>query len=256
MHRGRWRSIGDMRTGPDQPRGKTAPATGETTSVESVARELRDLFAEWRRSARTEALVPMVLGILLIPIVYFVLAFLVVTFVRMMTYGSLRTSGLLGSAPLILFAVWLVVGIVIAWRHVQPFEPLRPPPGKPYDRHVDPPLVRFDRGELELSDATSYLQLDSILALLASGPRNVLEGFAALRDLPRAGDEDFPRAAELLLRAASDGGLTERGLRRDETTVRAMAVLWSLKLIRKDGTFATAAWRIRTTDLGRDVAHV
>lgn len=224
-------------------------------SVESVGRELADLFAEWRRTARIEALVPMILGIVLIPIIYLVLAYLVIFSLRMTTYGSLKTSGVFGWGPLTLFGSWLTVGAFIAWRHVQPLEPLRPPPGKPHDPHVDPPLVRFDRGEFELSDRTSVLQLDSLLALLASGPRNVLEGFAALRDLPHAKDEDFARAAELLIRAASDDGLTERGFPRDDTTARAMAVLWSLKLIRKDGTFARTSWRVRATEAGAEIAR-
>jgi hypothetical protein len=129
--------------------------------------------------------------------------------------------------------------------HVSPFAAPEPPAGKTYDPFFDPPPTRLMRGEGSLGCITQ---------LFGSGPRNIFEGIATLRDIPRATSAMCERATELLTLAASDDGMTAKNLVRDKLSADAIALLWRLKLIVKQPTF-TAHWKIVATTAGRDLAR-
>lgn len=222
-------------------------------SDESVERELRQLFSRWRRSAMLESSVPVAIGLAIIPGIYFGLWFCAHSLLKLGTHGQILLAGPFHPVTLAIGGAWLLLGTIVAWRHVSPLSKPVPPPGRSHDPLVDPPLARLDRGELELSPSDSVLRAESLVALVASGPRNLLEGLAAWRDVPKVSDAAYARAAQLLTQAARPDGLTARTLQRDGLSAEAMGVLWRLKLIRKDGTFVER-WRIRTTTLGSDVA--
>lgn len=235
-------------------RGRRGCESEREFVVESVAREIELHARRWHRRAHAEAWASVAIGTVLIPLIYLGLWFVCWALLRQFTHRQVGLAGAFSPVLLSVGGAWVLIGTVIAWRHLQPFEAPVPPLGKPYDRYVDPPPARIDRGELETSDPGSAISATSIAAVVATGPKLVIEGLMAMRDAPAADSTVVTRAAELLVQAASSDGLTERTFARDECTARAMALLWRLKLIRKDGSFVER-WRIRPTTLGDEVAR-
>lgn len=224
--------------------------TGKSSLTEAARHRIElgiaDADAEYRTRERWEAFASIAIGLAIIPALYFGLVWFVGLLFRLATHQQFAYGGAFSPWVLSIGILWFGFGGLLAWRRVHPFSAVEPLPGKPYDPYLDPPPVRLADADDERVEG----RLRGILAIAASGPANILEGIAQLRDLPAIDDAMIARAAEFLAAAASKEGLTERTLRRDALGARAMAHLFRLKLILRDGTFSQR-WRIRATSKGR-----
>lgn len=210
-------------------------------------RAARDAYAARERG---EALMSISVGAAIIPIVYLVGAWGLSGLWHLVSYGRLPPLGIWSPPMLALGVLWFGFGALMAWRQVHPFSALQPLAGKPYDPYLDPPPVRL----ADADDERIGTRLTSILRVAASGPANILEGIAQLRDIPTLRDEDLRRAAELLALAASSDGLGPAKVLRDEIGARAMAHLHRLKLILREGSVGPRV-RLRATTSGRAIAE-
>lgn len=210
-------------------------------------RAARDAYAARERG---EALLSIAVGAAIVPIVYLGGAWLLGLLWSLVTYGKLPPLGIWSPPMLAIGVLWFGFGALTAWRQVHPFSDPEPLPGKPYDPYLDPPPVRL----ADADDERVGTQLTAILRVAASGPANILEGIAQLRDIAELREDELRRAAELLARAASHDGLGPAKIVRDEVGARALAHLHRLKLVLREGTVGPRV-RLRATTSGRAIAE-